>query len=813
MILRRLLWKDASTLKPLVLALLVGTVLFNLLVMVMASQLTQGTRSQIYFSLWVLMPNLFALGAPALLVGTEEENGTLSWLRTLPIRWQPIADSKFLVSVIGLLVTWIAATIVMSFMSPNLGVYGRSMMSDQGVSYLVFFNLMLLLCGLVTAYLFRSPVAALIAVIPLILAFAMLTSAFGRWVCYGTIYDYGVSRDPTFGAVAVVALCGIAFLAGIWCLQRGLAKRRLNSPSANLISRSVAGTTSNAYRPPTSLGSSKPRLVNALVWQQFRQSGGASIALTIAMFVLIALNYGRHSNGFLSFLSFLAPGLVLLLSCWLGGLAFYGDNVRGRWAFFADRGVHPTLVWGTRLLIPAVGTTFLLLCIVWMHSSNRSSNTGAMIAVVLLGFVVGQLVSQWMQRPILTFFVAPAICVILGLIGIQVHAIYPHLSWALLAGTPILIFASWRLCQRWLANQVNVGYHGRVIAYVGLACVIPLCIIYAVRVHSTPDLLPQWRNSAIAVAVPQPLVRTFSRYDANNVIHGNMMRTDAVRSGSATYFTQNTHDERIALLKQELESEMIGECVCMDDLNYVMLSRPFDLEFFEPDPLPPMNGQDTGASTLNELLELNRELITEQELATRVLLRWATLIRHRVVEGTNTLVDMFVAGHAEDLAVEGIKNFSDRLDPETVRGLVALIPDETLRSESRHTALMMEWQQYNRQPWEIQIEEGEFVVGRFFVGMPTAGFGRTGFQFEQERADRFIDQLVKELQAQLKNLPRRGDACFSRQDQLWSEAIGYDAIGSKAEFSYSTYWTLDHEEEINRLREKFGASSSSSVTD
>ena len=44
---------------------------------------------------------------------TKEESGTLSWLRTLPLRWQNVADSKFLVSLAGLALAWVIASLAL----------------------------------------------------------------------------------------------------------------------------------------------------------------------------------------------------------------------------------------------------------------------------------------------------------------------------------------------------------------------------------------------------------------------------------------------------------------------------------------------------------------------------------------------------------------------------------------------------------------------------------------------------------------------------------------------------------------------------
>lgn len=71
MMMQRLLWKGKISIEPLVLAILVGIAAFNLLVALIVPRFSAADA---FVSVWILMPNLVALGAPALLIGTEEES-------------------------------------------------------------------------------------------------------------------------------------------------------------------------------------------------------------------------------------------------------------------------------------------------------------------------------------------------------------------------------------------------------------------------------------------------------------------------------------------------------------------------------------------------------------------------------------------------------------------------------------------------------------------------------------------------------------------------------------------------------------------
>ena len=107
----QLLWKDAMTIRALLLAVLVGIFGATACLFVVSPMMSDMNVSNLFVSFWVLMPNLFAIGAPAILIGNEEEQGSLSWLKTLPVRWQSIADAKILVAVAGLIICWIISSL------------------------------------------------------------------------------------------------------------------------------------------------------------------------------------------------------------------------------------------------------------------------------------------------------------------------------------------------------------------------------------------------------------------------------------------------------------------------------------------------------------------------------------------------------------------------------------------------------------------------------------------------------------------------------------------------------------------------------
>jgi len=96
---RALIRKDVSIVLPLVAIGWITCLICNLLLFLGWQYWDFASRS-LYTSsmtLWVMIPGLVSFGTASMLIGTEEDSGTLNWLRTLPISWQQVAVSKLTV--------------------------------------------------------------------------------------------------------------------------------------------------------------------------------------------------------------------------------------------------------------------------------------------------------------------------------------------------------------------------------------------------------------------------------------------------------------------------------------------------------------------------------------------------------------------------------------------------------------------------------------------------------------------------------------------------------------------------------------------
>lgn len=774
MMLQHLAWKDGMTIKSLLGAILIGIVGIFVMLMLISAMLPTFDSTNFFVSFWVLMPNLVALGAPALLVGSEEESGTLQWLRTLPVKWQQIADSKFLVSLAGLTIAWVVSSVAMliarSTVVAQLTPYAESMYSLAGVGHLAFFSAMLLICGFITAYLFRSPIAGLIAVIPLIGFVSFFTSLAGRWLLAGEFEYPGRMVDLSLERYVGAVVAGILALVTGWYIQRLLAGRRLTNPEGRIRVRKNNGSESTAaYRPPLIVTTRRPLEFSALLWQQRRQAGKFILAMAGVIAACVLVYYlDRSRSGRTSPFTEFCPLIIAIASTWLGGMAFYGDNVNQRRAFFADRGIKPSRVWWTRMLLPG-GVCFALIafCLFMvLYRPPYSRGSVSTIALMILTcFSVGQLVGQWMKRPILTFFAAPAYAAILGISLIVLYSLYQSYALTALFIAPILLFASWRLAGRWLLGNVDGKYHWRVIGYMGLAALAPMLVIVVLRVGTTPSAMPAWRAQTLALAsqLREPT-------DLDEILVPGTFN----QNGFSGSFAKLNEEEQTEWLKEELESDTVGDKVSLDDLNFV----------------------------LSEHVDDNT---TEELLALEILLKWAKQLRGAVAQGDSSISTLIYAERAEEAAIQNLEweTVRDRVPTAhkaRIRELVSMIPNRELRKESRKNGLLNDWRQYSDSPWMKENQAGQYF-SKYFLMEPVA-YTLADIPFERRRADRYVDALTRLMLTQLdQGLPQddQSEGYRTRQD-LWRQLVMPPHFRSTHVMMTTRTWLESYEDKIRKLR-------------
>ena len=803
----QLLWKDAMTIRALLLAVLVGIFGATACLFVVSPMMSDMNVSNLFVSFWVLMPNLFAIGAPAILIGNEEEQGSLSWLKTLPVRWQSIADAKILVAVAGLIICWIISSLCLItgcvLLTENLTSYAVRMVSLGGVAHLANFSLMLLWLGFVTAYWFRSPVAGLVAVVPLIGGFTYLSDLLERLILTGQLRYNGPLPTPSQRDRVILVAAVLLGLLCAWCLQRMLAKRRLNRVSGRSSILPLDTMKSDlAYQLPVAVIPRRPSIVAALMWQQWRQCLYLGLpifgmGMSAIVFALLEVSFGQ-AGPWLGLL----PLLLGLTALWLGGLVFYGDNFRNCCGYFAERGLKANLIWCTRLSLPLLLCLLLIACLaigsVWVSpDADMGFQLSISIVLIPLCFSFGQLVSQWVRRPVLTFFAAPALVVVPTIFLIMFCGIlYSTYLWWMLLSTPVLLFATWKLAGAWVEGKGRyesykdgkLGFlrllktpEFHAVSYAMLAFLLPMIVIMSLRIATMPAPRTQWREQLLAVPVPEPKTYGFgwAIYQTAYLESSEYMKPEAPFVGS---LSPQTRAECLKLLRDEIIADEMGDAVSMSEIRWV-----FDHT----------SGHDAP------------QVHTELALAAdEVLITWAVRIREGVCAGEFAFRDLMLAERFERMAVENLfailPSFgpSPLAMPAPLAKLVAQIPNSDLRRESRRIALLANWQIYNRQKWVVETGSGSQLQAKTFLGYAMASL-YSAIPFERWRADRNVDELTYVLLSRLEGQPVELDENGSPEHglSLWRELIA--PVDYRVyQLPTTPYWTRANDERLEQLKSK-----------
>ncbi len=800
--LSRLIWKDSRTIRPLVIAIAAGVLGFNLMAYVLRQMYWQGSAPVTDYIFWILMPNLIALGAPAMLVGTEQETGTLQWMRTLPVSWRQVVLSKFVTAVGALISIWLLSSLVLWLLNLMQGSSEHPFVSDvrsiDGILYFLFFSFTLLFCGFISSFLFRSPVAALVAVVPIVFFLTWFCTETARVIKGGGTWGHSYAiRHPSFANWLSIVVLGLATIGILIAIATWIARRRLSRPTVSHPMSLTRSPNQDAFRPPrlTSMSHSSPMAV--MLWQQWKQVWPycAMISAVNILFagIFLAADTWQQRNSFLVQLSPVIAGLSI---GWLGCLVFYGDGLRRRCEYFADRGISATLVWVTRLL-PVLPAAMLMVCLWWWalyRQEMKSSDTMILWLGMIVMFATGQLAAMWIRRPTLSFFAAPVIAWILIVFnGMLLLQYYTGFTWTLLLVAAILLFATWRLMPRWLEGRMGTAFHSRVIAYSLLAMIIPSLVIFPSRWATTPQAMTAWRLQMMDSSNQPPT-------DARRA-------TEVLPQAFAAfaYFDSNAIDSESRMLRHSLEQEL--EALRSQE-------QPIIAEFAKA-------GEIYGFLNHYRVHRASRETEPQDEIAlmaVEVLLRWARIVRTDCANGIQSLQNLCrVAEPAEQNAAI----YLDRLlaTEETdarIAELVELIPSEALRRKSRITALTNEWRNFNASVTDAEQEPGSRTIISF-SGFPV--LGSSLLPFERTRAIRFIDLATSEtldyLESDLKAQSRQES---DRLHHLWNESLAGPAvgpshyrIGRNHPMMWMPHWTSDHETRVARLRQKRSMATSRSI--
>ncbi|WP_149495594.1 ABC-2 transporter permease [Roseiconus lacunae] len=774
----RLLWKDYRLLRSLAIAAPLSTLGFFILLELISHLVPLGRSDTLggATAIWSFVPFLVAFGAPALLIGSEEDSGSLAWLRTLPANWKPIIASKFLVSFGCLMWSWLIGTLLLFV---TFGIHQKEILFDITNSKqqvdgpfpaalgTIGLSIAALLCSLFTATYFRSAIVGLIASAPMF--GAALWAFFGLFVWWsGAARPMPFSADALFWFVAIACLVLLA-LTGLTTLA---SRQRLTGPERDWSALSKANRIRSAYQPPMSTGyklgaalaGRRPSPFHALLWQSFRPNAWyylLAVVISIAAGVLVHADQNSRALGYI---------LLAIVGFAIAGLTFYSDSIRGRSAFFFDRGISPRLVWVTRLLPSFVLIHLILLIAIspFLITVNLAQETAMILSIYaggLAAYAMAVLFSQATTRPLLSFFAGPVAVHFSGMfLVLAVFGFYPWAVGVLLISAAILFVASYRLTNLWTQRKAYTKHYVLTsVKYIAAALLFPVLVVLAIRWSTMLPNTSTWRQDMFAMELPTS--------DRDPI---------AIRPGAgnqrlrlSTPVTIPLGDELDWILSKELADEdNIGEHISLLRLSEIFID-------------PQHSSYQGQQFWISRIGHPDTTLFDDQLAVIDVLQKWSRVVRDQAIEGQSSFNELlYVAEHADwlsTLALQMMVNQSG-VNVEIRQRLVNLPSDQTVQ-QSRQNSLIRHWRSY-------QESRSGFWGG--YPNPPTLPW----LVIERVRAQRAVDHLTMGTLEQT----RQGDWFTFAETAVGYETIAYIRRDTDVNNVYA-YYPLYPSEWIRRFGE------------
>ena len=652
-----------------------------------------GSEVALGYAIWVAIPYLFAYGVPAMLVGNEEESGTLGWLRTLPASWGSIVMSKLFVAFGFFLVTWLFSTIAyfvywetIAETSIQMAQRGHAVPESFHLHFWgnIGSSLVLMLVGFITAFFFRSPITALIVTVPLMLAcvwgFGFYMASVEHSIRVDLVINGAANNVSMLVTASVIGFSATVLVLGIILLI--VARRRLIASESNLRHRVAGGLSQSAYQPPITAPAAvwydrlviaqRPGKFRALVWQHLQQSRWQLFALVAIALVCICFAGVLSNSRFVQPLPLMAISLSLYT---IFSLTFYADNVRGRSAFFYDRGISPTLVWLSRIVVTSVATAVIMgfAAIVMLFSHASVSEVINIVSLVAFAYAISQLISQWSPRPVLTFFAAPTATCVAALVLASLFEFYEEAIPVLIVPASLLLYASWRQAPSWMSRQATKFANMKYLGYFCVALIVPYVLVISATYVSLPAERAAWRASLAETRFPGA-----GESRSVTVLPGSLRYSWKPKS---YWIEDDVRAEVKQRIQKELESEdAVGSFVSFDELTHYSPFSTFGL---------PDGGYSQTFGAASEDDHIQRDY-----LVIRVLLKWSSMVREEAIAGRVSFG--VLSGCAEEADAVAIDMLAQHIHVygmnDQLQEMIDALPSPETMIQSRRYALINEWQ-------------------------------------------------------------------------------------------------------------------------
>lgn len=471
----RMLYKEAKPLLPLLLALALFSLLGHALI---EMQHAFGQLDKMIHAVpFGLNPIFFALGAAALLVSQEKEQRTLLWYASLPIAPRQIIQSKILVGVIGVLLSWlISAGIAAPF---SVEIFNIRPEAPTEILYVLPLTALFVFgVAFATAWIWGTAIPALLALIPVVITTILLATTITN-LYHG---DFEFKTDLYSRGTPLIWL--VSYTVAV--VTVGLIALRLGSRS--FVARGSVGLKKQlnnaiAYRAHLNFfGYNRSGERGALLWQAWMQNRLLIIALVANAFFLWFLIPAVDRIPRLGFIGAILMFSYALIVCWIGAFTFGADQCQRRVHFLAERGVAPSKIWLSRVLMPLGAAVFVyisLMAIVYLDWSNAQKGTPPQFALLsgvftLVAFAYAQWWGQVTYSRVVSLCGAPLIAALaIGFFGSVTTSMIAPL-WIVLPTLAIPFIATRVSMRAWMDRRFTLGFYVRHGLFAVASFILPL---------------------------------------------------------------------------------------------------------------------------------------------------------------------------------------------------------------------------------------------------------------------------------------------------------------------------------------------------
>ncbi|TWT53148.1 hypothetical protein Pla22_07760 [Rubripirellula amarantea] len=815
--LRWLIWKENRLVLPLFYSLIAIVILIAVATALMPVQkLGWGPSNHQGAYLLLLFPTFLATGLGLVLVGQEREQGTITWLQTLPLPPQQLIGLKLLVAFGWLIGAWGIALLIgnvtaISFtsISPSVSVNDAHLI-PLSFPFWIVQSVVVLLAGFYASWKLRAAVSTIALMAAIVLV--PLAANFGFHMLNNARDSRWLSNSQVFYSIFATYLLMIPILA--W-LTRRAALRSLLPRRAPTIAEL---TGPNPFDPAMALvdlaiDSPRTRVFDsawiALIWQTLVSSKWqlalSSLLMTVGVIMPILENYVGHYSVLQPVLLFASPMFIVVGATWGGVLVFQGDGSHNFIRFLAERGYNPRHIWLARhVAILSILASFVLIYLaissLWLSQRIDLLKTDLLLisplTLILIGgisFAAGAWTSQLLREPVMAYLISPIVASML--LGWLLYCVTQAMAPLLLASLVGLSFPS--LATLFMARRFANGTDRPLSFLLGLATTVLiflLPLVPAIRyVQSIPKLDHTTRTA---------MIRELRDIDVRqDHVELRLVPT----TSEPTISSQGIDQEWVAQQLNEISTRSHSPTAWIEGLSQVRE---------EPNrPAKPQSNQSL--HRFYDALELARlrflASTEDDDAANMQFEQWidaaatmAAAMRQSTLWRVQDSADVLEIWLADVL---GDSDITERIDEEAVQSTLKKLPTITQRNAMRRNAVLASW-------WRSESRDTRYYSFPYDSGLEFTPPALTPWT-QRRRADSIVAASLLLLQTPKTDKTTPNDARRKLHQLLSHPAVTFeDGVYGKHGRTSATveiigsfnhhiarYWGMAWEQRIESLKE------------